>query len=1399
MITWDFKRFLVLSGAAILLLALPTRSPAISIWVPFLPGEGGFWDDPTHWDGGSLPVANTGVAVGPVLVSPDSIVFRRFLAPNDAFLYAEIGGHLLTFDHGGGETFSVFDLRLREDLVYELDGGTIESNQIHVGQYNASGTETATLNIRSGSTILPIDSPFNENNAFRIGGNSTGVVNQYGGNVSHGSLLISTSTGLQGDDPALFDGTYNLSGGHLDVLATVLGDDSSSQIGNAARTAELNITGGSMTTLQLFLNGRSNSVVNLSGGSLTLDRPDDNATIHVGWLPQNASVPVTPNVSELNLSGTGTVISDNVKVGIDTPGLVTHRNTASLTAFLLQVGAESIGEYQLEGGQLNVDVLYVGSPHHEALGTFTQSGGVVTITDSTGSHGFLSVRGYDSDHRSHYNLNGGTLDVEHNITVRHGNLTQTAGSILAGGVTVDESTFSMDGGSLNANVFWNNSSVTLDQGTMTIADRLFNSGTFTQNGGTLINTERFESSGSYIKTGGTANLLDFEGNGAILNTDLNVTGTFIPHTFLISGANLQLNNVSTIAPGADNTVIDQVSGDVDANAFTVGLDSLFGGTSIWVLRDGTLETTSAIIGQNAKGTFRQRGGQFRATNDLDVGVRGFGGNTTEGRFELIDGSSQVSNAVIGLDSTGVLLQTGGTFQASNQVVVGSNNGETNPTDYRPGFGTLQIDAGTFTTDDLLVGDGGEGMVTVNGGNLTVDEDLQVGVSTFAPLGYGRGTFNQTGGVVNADTVSFGNGAVGIGTISGGTLNAVDTLSIGGSHSGELTLSGTGALNAQTLQVNASGTLTLNDGVTTISGGSLISGGVTLETGAIWSTGSLDLGGVPGRLTWNGGQLSITNSNLVIGSGSTWGSALSLSTNQHLTVTQDLDIVSQGEFTIGAEANVMANRIIQRNGADFTQTGGTLSATVIDLTQDSSNVTTISGGHLHSTGDFHYTGGESQIGQFQGNTDIDVDGDFHVDGFFSLLRQSGSATVDVGGNLVVGTDFSDDSTYDLRDDAHLTAHNTIVGDNGDGWIIQRHSSIHTVHGQLELGQASGTSNRYSLQGGTLQTGSTIIGAGTFSTGLFSQSGGSHEVEGDLEIGAGFHTSGRYQLYGGALEADQIKVGVNGTGEFIQTAGTTTADSRIEVAVGSRYEISGGSISAPVFDNDGTLSVDAAAETTLAARLDNSGTLELKSDLRLTEPASTHVNSGRIGLDGGTLIIDGNSQFDNLNEGEIIQNGTILVESGSLLTNSGLISPGTSPGELTIDGDFEQLADGTIYLEIEGPDPGTGYDQIHFMNGNVVLGGNLVIDFNHGYVPMEGDSFILFTGLATYNFASVQLLEAPSGFSFVTSESPGEFTLNVVPEPGTSVLVLGALAALGFLRRRRSPNSTQLNQPSGFTTG
>ena len=250
--------------------------------------------------------------------------------------------------------------------------------------------------------------------------------------------------------------------------------------------------------------------------------------------------------------------------------------------------------------------------------------------------------------------------------------------------------------------------------------------------------------------------------------------------------------------------------------------------------------------------------------------------------------------------------------------------------------------------------------------------------------------------------------------------------------------------------------------------------------------------------------------------------------------------------------------------------------------------------------------------------------------------------------------------------------------------------------------------------------------------------------------------------------------------------------------------------------GDVTLDGAGST--FARIDsinnNQGGFTLKNDRDFTTLGAL-ANSGSVRVEDSTTALTVNGVYTqtgatssttlvggadfitttfNLNGGSLNGTGDIFGP----LTTSGAskISPGLSPGTLTINGGTLLDAGNDLFMELGGLTQGTLYDYLD-VNGSLMLGGTLSLKFIDGFEAFlgSGDLFTIMTA------------DSPIGGSFSNVASGGtlfdldnlyEFTVlygagspygddkvvlaAMVPEPGRAMLLtLGGLVVV--LRRRR----------------
>jgi hypothetical protein len=186
----------------------------------------------------------------------------------------------------------------------------------------------------------------------------------------------------------------------------------------------------------------------------------------------------------------------------------------------------------------------------------------------------------------------------------------------------------------------------------------------------------------------------------------------------------------------------------------------------------------------------------------------------------------------------------------------------------------------------------------------------------------------------------------------------------------------------------------------------------------------------------------------------------------------------------------------------------------------------------------------------------------------------------------------------------------------------------------------------------------------------------------------------------------------------------------------------------------------------------------------------VNAGELNVDGSLA-----SSQVTLNDGAILSgSGT----TGPVGSNGGIIAPGNSPGILTT-GSLVTNDTTTFRFEIGGLNAGLDYDQLQ-VNGIIDLQGILVVSLVNGFLPTQGDKFLIIPNdLAdpvTGSFAAgtFPVTDTPDPFDVwvvnlaenaMAGADGNDISLTYqVPEPSAAGLAALAGAALTLRRRRRT---------------
>jgi len=394
-------------------------------------------------------------------------------------------------------------------------------------------------------------------------------------------------------------------------------------------------------------------------------------------------------------------------------------------------------------------------------------------------------------------------------------------------------------------------------------------------------------------------------------------------------------------------------------------------------------------------------------------------------------------------------------------------------------------------------------------------------------------------------IASGAGASASVTLNGGSLNAGDSMYIGGN---ETTAGGSASVvvglggelqGGFKLKVYPGSTITLNGGllgarILEAPGGSIIwnSGELVMRNWTVSAGSPLTVGaGQTLSMYSDGGLTLLPGSTLILDGGTlrvpevTGGGTFSF-TNGFLYLIRDVAFATDPLF-----------------GDGYTIGAGRKVGAYLGVVNEGSMLTVASGGRLKPS-------------------DLNVAGMLNLNGGELATRD---LTVDSAGTSAGRVNATQNAAITLEQYLY-------VGRTGKGSVVQD-SGTTVLKRQVYLGYEAGGNGTYELSGtGALSSYNQAIGFG--GTGVFKQSGGTNQTsqvpthsEPAYSICLGHQTTGNgtYELSGGSVTAARTVVGRQGTGGFVQSNGSATFEQLVlgEESTGrGSYEMSGGSLSLSV---------------------------------------------------------------------------------------------------------------------------------------------------------------------------------------------------------------------------------------------
>jgi len=505
----------------------------------------------------------------------------------------------------------------------------------------------------------------------------------------------------------------------------------------------------------------------------------------------------------------------------------------------------------------------------------------------------------------------------------------------------------------------------------------------------------------------------------------------------------------------------------------------------------------------------------------------------------------------------------------------------------------------------------------------------------------------------------------------------------------------------------------------------------------------------------------------------------------------------GTFTNRSTINVVAGKTLSVTGAAtvFDQVAGSINIDgLVDMSAPTFN---FDGGTIAAPGQMQLAGGAFNFrgGMTSGNILL-VNSNLLCASATSPALFAASGATQVSGTLaagqtlwVSGRNHGGHSTIQLANG--FTSAGTIRLESRDGgW----ESSV-----AIPAGSASSTGlvEILSGTGGARVISGAFLNAGTLSAGRNMTHSGTLTNTGTIDILAGvklivtptFHHNGGTITNAGAFEMNGGTFNLNGGGTSgnapLLINGTTVfgnaGANALLMITGATPGISGDIKAGQSIWVAGS---DAGGHTTLTAAsgFTSRGNIRIESrdggwTTNMTITSGTLVNEGRVDVNQGsggsrtlTMNVDNrgvfavnrpvtvSGTFDNAAGGTVSGTATMTLSvAANALTNHGTLSPGNSPGTLTVNR-VAQASDGSLAIEIGS----TAFDQLS-VPGNVTLDGTLNVTLLDGFVPSIGASYVIVTtGSRTGTFATTNGLAIGSGRKFDVSYGTDKVTLTVVPE-------------------------------------
>ncbi len=873
--------------------------------------------------------------------------------------------------------------------------------------------------------------------------NSTLNYNVGNGNISFGNLTNVTLGGLSGNqDISLYTPA-------IAVVNLTVGTNNASTTYSGSLSPSVGLSGsvyGSLTkvgngTLTLTGNLSYAGGTNVEGGTLVLSGATMTETDLSGIYVDNASVVVqndsTLNIGAITLRG---LSSDNSRATIT--GANTTVNARGLT-----IGFQGQSSLTIANGA-NVTVA---TPQ---LGGATSGNGMLTVTDAGSKLTFVGADGYP-DILTVGNQGNGTLTVANGAVVAGNNT-------VLGGMATGTGNVTITGANSTLNLAQTIEVGGLGNGSLTIA-----------NGGSVADlTGYVGGQNGVVNISDTSSQWNTTGNIVLANSSgdhgtitqaggtVNIGGALVfgagNGTYNLQGGTLQIGGNNGIQSGSGQAAFNWAGGilQVTGADLTTSLNAtLVNATTSTINTNGFNATWSGVLTGNGNLTKAGNGTLTLAGNNT------YGGDTLINNGTIMvpsTGNIAGGNIAIGQGAgmNGALTVEGGVVQPGNILVGDAGNG------------TLTIANGGFVnaTGNVVLGNqtGSQGTLAINSGGM-----LQVGGQNGLAVGSGTASISLDGGILQAPAPP--NNTFGGGFFFGGGITfftSIDGLPLGSGSgsvapdtaSNDLTVSANMTLNNTNSMPNIIDTNGSNITLSGVIGGNgslekISNGTLTLSANNTYTGDTIVLGGT---LTEDANGSIAAASNLIVdGSNAT----IDLGSNRSMTFAS-VTLANGGTIAGMGHGNLTSGNLvfngtatgdsILTSSSDFQLMNGT--ATAI-LAGDNIAVIKTGSGVVTLTNNNTYTGGtviDAGLINFNSGNNFGP-GNLTLNG--GGLQWAANNTLDISSRI---SPLTGNSTFDTNGNNVTFA--TVVSGNG--------TLVKAGNGTLTLA----ANNTYT--GGTLVTGGLL---------------------------------------------------------------------------------------------------------------------------------------------------------------------------------------------------------------------------------------------------------------------------------------------------------------------------------------